>query len=242
MPSQIEKLQAHASHLLDAFIILKERYSMLHPMIFDKAVGHHFGSNERTRGFEVLRHSLLLSCTQDIAKLALDKDERTPSILNLMLNLENEVLRQNLRDEFSKWETPVIVGQEDPEVIDALKIWGEQETRDRADQFDKYYQSAVAQWESIQSSKIFYGFLAVRNKVSAHLEIRYVADKYQFVDISNLGLKMGDLKSAIDQMQELIVLIELIIRNAGFSWDTLDERLSEQSEDFWNPSDIQRGE
>lgn len=242
MPSQIEKCQAHAGHLLDAFILLKERYSILHPMLFDKAVVGCFGARDRSRGFEVLRNSLLLSCAQDIAKLTFDNDERTPSFHNMMLALEGESLRQNLRDEFSRLETPLIDGQEDPEIIEALKIWAQQDSTNRAEQFDKNYKSAVEQWGNLQSCNVFDGFRKIRDKVVAHSEVRYVADKYQFIDISELGITMSDLELAINRMQDLVVLIELIIRNAGFSWDMLDERLSKDSKGFWNPSVAPTGE
>ncbi len=234
MPLQIEKLQSHASHLLDAFIILKERYSILHPMLFNKDVAQSFGSGERSRGFEVLRHSLLLSCAQEIAKLSFDGDERTPSIRNLVCKLEDEPLRQDLRSQFSAWATPLIAGEEDSEIIEALKIWEQQETFNRIEQFDKFYQSTIEKWEALQTSRAMAGFRTIRDRVTAHSEVQYVADKYRFVDISELGITMGDLMSAIDQMQELVVLIELLYRNAGFSWDALDERLSKASNDFWN--------
>src|SRR3990167_6171690 len=84
MPSQIEKLEAHASHLLDAFIRLTERYSLLDPMLFDSEVPKSRGSGAQARGFLTLRHSLFLSCSQDIAKLTLDSDKRTPSIKSLI--------------------------------------------------------------------------------------------------------------------------------------------------------------
>lgn len=38
MPTQIQKIEAHASHLLDAFITLRERYALLDPMLFDPDV------------------------------------------------------------------------------------------------------------------------------------------------------------------------------------------------------------
>ena len=84
MPPQAEKLKAHASHLLDAFIRLRERYSLLDPMLCDPDVPKLRGSSASARGFLTLRHSLFLTCAQDIAKLTLDSDKRTPCIKGLM--------------------------------------------------------------------------------------------------------------------------------------------------------------
>ena len=80
MPTQIERLEAHAAHLLDAFIQLRERYALLEPMLFGETVSKG-GSGKQGRGFSILKHSLFLSCSQDIAKLTLDDDNRTPSLV-----------------------------------------------------------------------------------------------------------------------------------------------------------------
>src|SRR3990167_5880557 len=126
MPSQIEKLEAHASHFLDAFIRLTERYSLLDPMLFDSEVPKSRGSGAQARGFLTLRHSPFLSCAQDIAKLTLDSDKRTPSI---------------------KW---------------------------------------------------------------------------------------AGMKTAIRAMRELVEALGLLIRNAGFAWESLDEQLGKASVAFWS--------
>ena len=77
-------------------------------------------------------------------------------------------------------------------------------------------------------------FLTIRNKVSAHSEVRLAADKYQFVDVSKLGLKWGDLRKTVDTMQRLVELIGLLVRNAGFAWEMLDEQLATASKQYWN--------
>jgi len=77
------------------------------------------------------------------------------------------------------------------------------------------------------------GFLTIRDKISAHTEVRYVADKYQFVDIASLGIKWGDMRADIETMQRLVELVGLLIRNAGFAWDMLDEQLETASAAFW---------
>jgi AbiU2 len=76
----------------------------------------------------------------------------------------------------------------------------------------------------------------IRNKVSAHTEVQYVADKYQFVDIAALGIKWGDLGKVVETMQTLVELLGLLIRNACFAWDKLDAQLSKAASAFWLPS------
>ena len=116
MPSQIEKLEAHASHLLDAFIRLRERYAILEPMLFDQEVVKVHGSGKQAHGFNILRHSLFLSCSQDIAKLSLDSDERTPSVRNIVAKLQDSELCKVLEDRYAIWVIPSAEDGTDPEM------------------------------------------------------------------------------------------------------------------------------
>lgn len=238
MSSQIEKLEAHASHLLDAFIGLRERYSMLHPMLFQEEVPKQRGSGRHARGFKILRNSLFLSCAQDIAKLSMDDDKRTPSLRNFVAALTDDDLRNMLRERFSLWRMPSIEEETDPEIVAALRRMEEREEAERRVQFDNLYCEATVAWASLSTSAAMKGFLTIRDKVSAHTEVRYVADKYQFIDIGALGIMWGDLKSTIETMQRLVELIGFIVRNAGFAWDMLDEQLSKASAAFWTEPSV----
>ncbi len=237
MPTQIEKLEAHASHLLDAFIQLRQRYAMLDPMLFDKLVIKSNGSGEKARGFSVLKHSLFLSCAQDIAKLMVDDDPRTPSLSNHIKALTDEALGQTLRERFAVWKIPLAEDETDPEIIEALRRMELREEAQRRAQFDELYCEATALWAALSTTGVIKSFKTIRDKVSAHTEVRLVADKYQFVDIGTLGIKWGDIKSTIDQMQRLVEIIGLLVRNAGFAWDSLDEQLTRASQGFWGVKD-----
>lgn len=237
MPSQIEKLEAHASHLLDAFIALREKYAMLEPMLFDPETNKRWGSREQSLGFQILRSALFLSCAQDIVKLSLDADTRTPSIRNLVTGLMDPGIRAELEDRYAIWVFPSAEKQADPDIVAALKRMEERERLERREQFREHYTELVRLWTELSASPAMAGFLTVRDKVSAHTEVRFVADKYQLVDIGTLGIKWGDLRTSIDAMQRLVELIGLIVRNAGFAWDSLDSQLSKAADRFWGASD-----
>lgn len=234
MPTQTEKLEAHASHLLDAFIQLRQRYAILDPMLFDKTVVETNGSGQKARGFSVLKHSLFLSCAQDIAKLTLDDDSRTPSLSNHIQALTDEALRHTLRERFAIWKILLAEDETDPEILEALRRMELREEAQRRTQFDELYCEATALWADLSTSQTIKSFKTIRDKVSAHTEVRLVADKYQFVDIGTLGIKWGDIKATVGQMQRLVEIIGLLIRNAGFAWDSLDDQLTRASEGFWS--------
>lgn len=236
MPTQLEKFQAHTSHLLDAFIRLRERYCMLHPMLFDEDVPRLRGSGLQSRGFLILRHSLFLSCAQDIAKLTLDADPRTPSIKSLIEALGNEQLCNGLREIFAIWELGSTETETDPEIIEALKRIELREQSERRQQFNEILARAQSNWATLRLEPYLVGFLTIRDKVAAHTEVLLVADKYQFVDISKLGIKWKDMQRAIENMQSIVEDLGLLIRTAGFAWDMLDEQLTKASNEFWTPS------
>lgn len=235
MPSQIEKLEAHASHLLDEFIRLRERYALLDPMLFREEVPKLRGSGKQWRGFVILRQSLFLSCCQDIAKLSTDSDDRTPSIRNLLIALSDERIRSQLRDRFAAQHAPLAEPETDPEILEALRQMDLREEAENRKNFDSTYTEAVTRFAVLESSPTMAAFRTVRDKVSAHTEIRFVADKYQLVDIASLGLKWGDLKTTIAAMQHLVAALGLLVRGAGFAWEMLDEQLSSASIEFWLP-------
>lgn len=233
MPTQIEKLQAHTAHLLDAFIQLRERYALLEPMLFSEVVTKKRGTGQQARGFQILKNSLFLSCSQDVAKLTLDDDERTPSLVNLVRVLADDVLRAELREQFSVWKIPCIEEETEPEIVEALRRMELREEAERREQFDNLYCEATMLWAKLSMSSVIKGFQTIRDKVSAHTEVRFVADKYQFVDVGTLGIKWKDLRTTIGEMQRLIELMGLLIRNTGFAWGMLDSQLSKASQGFW---------
>ncbi|MBV7455823.1 hypothetical protein KW843_15190 [Acidovorax sp. sif1233] len=238
MPSQIEKLEAHAGHLLDSFIALREKYAMLEPMLFDPDTVMTRGSREQFRGFQILRNSLFFSCAQDIAKLTLDADKRTPSIRNLVSALDDALVVAELEERYAVWVIPSAGEEKDPEIAMALRGLEERERKELRDQFREYVAELRTLWAELSSAPAVLGFLTVRDKVSAHTEVRFVADKYQLVDIANLGIKWSDLRLSIASMQRLVELIGFIVRNAGFAWDSLDHQLSKASMAFWRfPTD-----
>lgn len=237
MDPQIGKLQALAGHSLDGMIYLRERYAILEPMLADKSVRQNFGSGKKNRGFEVLRYSLLLACIQDIVKITVDTDPRAPSVHNILKAISDKRVASKLRVDFAEWNFPIPAEYaDDREILSALKRMDEREESERRQQFDVLYADLLSKWANFQASPALQSFRTVRDKVSAHTEIRYVADKYQPVQIGELGITLTDLRTAVDDLQEIVELIGMVVRNAAFAWDMLSEQLSQASRDLWTVS------
>ncbi|MHC8343370.1 AbiU2 domain-containing protein [Pseudomonas sp. RT6P73] len=219
-------------------IKLRQRYSILEPMLFDKTVVAKVGSGKRAMGFNILKDSLFLSCAQDIAKLTLDDDPRTPSLNNIIRVLADDALRRTLRDQFVTWEIPLGDDETDSETLEALKRIELREEAQRGAQFDDLYCEATALWSALSTSSTIKSFRTIRDKVSAHTEVRLVVDKYKLVDIGTLGIKWGDIKATLEHMQRLVEISGMLIRNAGFAWESLDAHLKRASVGFWDVDEV----
>jgi hypothetical protein len=148
------------------------------------------------------------------------------------------VLRKTLREQFANWKIPDGNDVTDTEILDALRRMELREEAQPGSQFDDLYCEATKLWAALSTSTTINSFRTIRDKVSAHTEVGYVADKYQFVDISTLGIKWGDIKATVEQMQRLVEIIGMLIRNAGFAWESLDEQLKRSSTNFWGGGDV----
>jgi len=233
MPTRLEKLEAHASHMLDIFIGLREKFALLEPMLFDERLVSTKGSGKSHRGFRILRHSLFLACSQDIAKLCFDKDDRTPSIQKIVAALEDASLTAALADRFASYVSPSVEAETDPEILEALKAFEHRESIELRAQFSALHQELVEAWTILSTAVSTRGFHTIRDKVSAHTEVLYAVDKYQLVDISTLGILWRDVGLTIRSMQRLIEIIGLLVRGASFAWHSLDHSLESAAVNFW---------
>ncbi|MBC7698231.1 MAG: hypothetical protein H7Z70_07685 [Bacteroidia bacterium] len=237
MPSDIAKLEAHAEHLLDGFITLRERYAMLRPMLHNKDVVENKGSKKQYRGFIIIRNALFLFCCQAIVNLCFDKDVRCPSISQTITKLENNLLRAKFKKKYSDWTAPVI-GEQEPEILKILELMEKNEKLEREVAFDNHFQELLALWASFSTSKSALSLEKIRNKVAAHTDISLIDGKYKLFDISSLDLQWDDIKMTITDMQTIIDLINLLVRNSGYHWVTLDEILCKTVNDYWEISHV----
>lgn len=222
-----------ASHLLDGYLLLREKQALLEPMLFDRKVVASRGSGRSKREFNTLKHTLFLGCIQDVANLCADKDQRAPSIANIAKTLLDTKIRNELRDKFSSWVIPFAGGEADAFTAEQLRKIESREQMDRRIRFDQLYTEFLQCSGNLGTSPLLHAFRDVRDKVSAHTEIRPLGDRYAPLDISTLGIHWGDIGRIISEMQRPVALSGLLVRNASFAWDALDTLLRISSTDFW---------
>lgn len=236
MPTQIEKWIAHASHVLDAFVGLKARYAILDPLLFDQEVISRWGGRKRAEGFHYMRNALLYSCILDASNIALDGDRRTPSVRKLVEALDDSALVDTLREEYARWGLVASTSVE-PDLLPLLEAAEEREENERRVQFDQHLAELQAHWAVFCQSSVLAAFVTMRDKAIAHREIQFVDGEYRALNTATLGIKFGDLKAVVVELEQLIDLVTILFRNASFDFRMLERQVGRYSEQFWAPLD-----
>lgn len=234
MSEQIKRLDAHTDHLLNGFLDLRSKYSILEPMLLDKELQKKV-SDPRVHGFLLIRHVLFLSCSQDLAKLAFDQDKRSPSLSKIVAALADEGLRDELRQKYALiTPKPWSAGNADPDMQMILEEWDAQDEAQRQAEYDEMYVELVEKWNVFAAQEVCQAFRDVRDKVAAHSELRLIDTEYKPVDIGELGIGWRAIGTTIADMQPLVVLVNMLVRSCSFGWDSYEQHMQEVSTEFWS--------
>lgn len=226
-----EKIVAHAAYLLNDFLQLRERYSLLHPMLFDGQVVSQYGFSKQTRGFLVLQRSLFLSCCQDIAKLTLDDYSYTPSMHRILTDIASPDLLAELRQRNCDAELSCDRNETNPTLAAIYKSREPEQIVKYCAEFDCKYDKAMAAWADLKESKIIYDCLNIRNRITAHTQIH--RKTYKPLDIRQLGVTYSDIAPTIETMQALIEMIGGLVRGTSFAWERFNMNAAVAANDFW---------
>jgi hypothetical protein len=233
MRNKLQKLQGHTSNLLTAFVQLRERYALLDPMLHDNRVSLQYGSGRQARGYAVLRWSLFLDCCHDLANICFDIDNRTPSICKLVLDLRDIDVRRYICKQHSKarlaselCDIPAWRAAMYKQVAQAAAI-------EYSVEFDQRFKTLDASWAEFEKSPIHQSFKTIRNKITAHTELRCVNNQYRPVEVNDQPVEWSHLKPTIELTQQIITALCDLISDASIAWDSIDRMMINTSE-FWD--------
>jgi hypothetical protein len=234
--ASVEKTIPHATYLLNDFLLLRERYEMLHPMLFDSRVTNQYGSTKQARGFIVLRRSLFLACCQDIAKLVRDDKSYTPSINRILTDISrNPEIHAELRQRNCDAELWGERQETAPTLVAIYRARESEQIIKYGAEFDGKYERAIKAWDKLKGCSVIDDCYKIRNKITAHTEV--LRTTYQPIDIATLGITYGDLKPTIDAIQELVEMIGGLVRGASFTWERFNRDMTTAAYDFWHDKD-----
>ena len=209
MNTKIRKLKGHSEHLLQSYLAVRKQYEYLEPMVFSRKVADVFNGHEGADVFHNMRINLYYLCIQDLANLLGDRCSKTPSVENLMNELWDPAITRTLRDQVV---SQARYSMHPPILKEAL----DREQKRKMIGFGVRMSRLNKSWELLSRAKHADSFKKVRDKITAHAELQFDRTTYNRFPIASLGLKWGDLKSALDNTEPIVLAIDRIIRGGGF--------------------------
>jgi len=224
---ELARLRAFSSHLLGGFLRLRERYAMLHPMLFSASVIEGHGAGERASGFAILKDTLFMTCCQDIANLVADEHKTSVSIANVVKKLRLERVAVALEDAAV---AAVLSTDHDPDI---QAFWSAKQ-QDRRLAFRADLAKLLELADILTGSSSLGALKTIRKKAASHLDLSLRNGEYAPLNFESLGMKWKDLEAVIDTTQEVVVLIGNVVRDASFAWESFEKRMSRTTMGFWS--------
>ena len=231
----IEKLEAEAGSLMTLLIRAYAQFLFLRPMLVHNELIARIGTEGKMAGFEQLRNLLYWNFIQELVQLCEDNDKRTTSVSKLMEKIKDPSVKKILEDKFSCQGLPQIEG-EDEETRNRHQKEYEEEWREK---FRKDFDRLQNNTEKLLDSNALSGFKKIRDSLIAHNELWKTANGYEFFDIATLKLKFGQERELFELLKEVVIDLNSVVRNAGFSWESFLEPETRDVCKFWEIESIE---
>jgi len=216
--------------LLTEFFQLKERYALLHPMLFDNRLEFQHQVLKKRRGFDTLQRSLFLSCCLDIYKLTLDRTSEA-CMSHCIGDLNDGKVLPLLRAHYVNTELSTYEGSSDPVVAAIDRTLAPGRATRFGNDFDERRERTIQAWKQVEDGPLFVKCKMVRHELVAHTKL--AGAYFDPINIRELGIDFKELKPGIDLMQELIEQLGGLIHNTGFAWEQLERTVTTAADDFW---------
>jgi hypothetical protein len=149
--------------------------------------------------------------------------------------LEDADVLTELRDLRTQFNIPRDPGAAGFEA--GLADWEKSERETLGSRFDEVWLQMQSDWRILESSQLKSAFATLRDKYTAHLELRFVDGAYQPIDITLLGLKWRDPGEVARAMDSIVMGIGFLVRGSDFDMSTAMQQFQRMSTGFWsNPS------
>jgi hypothetical protein len=233
--NKIAKLEAEVDSLLGLLVRAYGQFLFLRPMMLNKKLIARISSQEKGVGFRQLRDWLYWGFIQEIVKICVDPDGRTPSIRKLRKALEDESALQALKEKYSRRSPPKIEGLDQYDIQELQR----QEELELRSEFDQTYRRFRERSAELLSSQALKGYKTIRDKLIAHNELRESDEGYSFFDIHVLNLKYGQERQVLEMAKDVFDDLDALVRNACFSWTHFLEQETRHVCKFWDIETIE---
>ena len=220
---------------MDLLISAYAQFLFLRPMLVHNDLIARIRTEGKSAGFEKLCKLLYWSFIQELVKLCEDKDERTPTVRKLMEKIKDPAVNKILEDKFSCHVMPQIEGEDE----ETRKRHQQEDEKKWREKFRKDFDRLQNNTEKLLDSNALSGFKKIRDSRIAHNELRKTANGYKFFDIATLELKFGQERELLELLKKVVIYLNLVVRNAGFSWESFLEPETRDVCKFWEIESIE---
>ncbi|HEY1768885.1 MAG TPA: hypothetical protein VGG02_01350 [Chthoniobacterales bacterium] len=216
MNAAVAKLEAQVDALEELTLRAFNRYLFLAPMLTSGELASRMNDERNGNLFVQLRGWLYWGLVQELAKICLDRDEKSPCISSI---------RSNLAD------TPGLLNFLEQKYTN--NIHGIGSVEELRCEFQREYGKFDTKAQQLLESNVVGGYKTIRDKLISHNELRKQGERYQFHDVAEENLKYGDERQVLETLRELVILLLLLVKNADTNWDSYLNTTENLVRRFW---------
>lgn len=220
--------------MIGRLIVADQKIAILKPLLYDKKLIKKWDGSNGAHGLNLLNMTLYFDLIRELAAISLDKNNRSPSIKNVLQLLDSCNLLNYLKEEYCephpiKWINDV---DEDSKIFWEVKH-RKRELAENEDRFNNTYQEIRAEYKTLKDSELYKKIRDARNKLIAHYEMRHDGEAPRMLTPSDFGLKWGDVEEYFELIKPIITNLVLIISNEGYARDMYRSHHNKIANDFW---------
>jgi hypothetical protein len=217
---RVKKIRASSRRTVGIYFHVHQKLKLIEPLMSDLELIDIINSHGGGNGLLFLRGSIFVDCVHNCAVLAFDHDDRTASLKTILQRLDSGDLQLKLREEFSQ-------------SADSASDKKEQDER-----FDTLLAKIRNDFCSLEKNILAQRFCSIRDKVTAHLEMKSVDLEPKPVTASDFELKWGDVELFLQMVEPIVFDLQQLLERTSYVMESYYGTHSSVAEEFWAPYKI----
>lgn len=184
--------------------------------------------------YQTIRHSLLLSCTSDIANLAKDNDRRSLSLVNIMNVINDEEIKAELLSIRKNTRNTISFSGKKPPKQFVEELYDEQ-TAKRVNFFNDNLEKLSAKYKNPELQQKLEKFWTVRSKIAAHKDLYNKDGELLLFSTKPVDINFEDIGQLVSDLEEFNELLHAVVDATDVGWESFDSDVKNSISKFWQP-------
>ncbi|MEB1626135.1 hypothetical protein QT932_019295 [Xanthomonas campestris pv. campestris] len=216
---------------------LGERVHLLKPLVQDRDVQAAMKAKlDQTQGVELWNHLVPLlgqDYIRELARLFLDKGEKTGSLTNTWRKLQLPGVRERYRDSYGRmfdylWDGPdEYIGEE------TRKKWRQRDIDENMAKFDEKWGAVSEAIKELKIDPVAISVRLFRDKHHSHWEMQKLGEEPKPFDISTLRLTYQEIFDFGDRCLKILAMLGELLTHAHWEPDEFVDISAEQGRTLW---------